>query len=331
LKKKWTCLFLVLILLMFSGCDKEPAEYPELILRYADNQPEDYPTTRAAEYFAELVKERTDGKIIIQVYANGILGNENSVMEQVQFGGIDFTRVSLGTLSEVLPEFELLHLPYLYNGAEHMWKVLDGEIGETFLNIPEQIGVMGLSWFDAGARSFYTREKVTSLADLQGLTIRVQESGSMSRMVELLGATAVQLPYGDVYSALQTEKIDGAENNFPSYAATGHYEAAPYMILDEHSRLPEMQIVSTIAMERIAKVDEQFVKVVEECAKESAVYERQLWLETEQEAIEKVKQLGCEIIELSEEELEKFSQAVQPLYEGFTEEEKRLIARIRGE
>lgn len=331
MRKKAVCLIWILILILLSGCKKTETEYPALILRYADNQPKGYPTTQAAEYFADLVEERTDGEIVIRVYANGELGDENSVMEQVQFGGIDFTRVSLGTLSEILPEFEILQLPYLYHDAEHMWKVLDGKIGEEFLSGPQTMGVIGLSWFDAGARSFYTGMPVTSLDDLQGLTIRVQESGFMSRVVELLGATPVQIAYGDVYSALQTDKIDGAENNFPSYAATGHYEAAPYLILDEHSRLPEMQIVSAVTMERIAKVDEAFVAVVQECAKESALYERELWMKTEQEAVERVKKLGCVITELPEDELEKFRQAVQPLYESYSEEEKQLILQIREE
>ena len=331
MRRKAVCLLLISLLLLLAGCEKVQPEYPALILRYADNQPADYPTTRAAEYFAELVEERTDGKILIRVYANGALGDENSVMEQVQFGGVDFARVSLGTLSEVLPEFEILQLPYLYHDADHMWKVLDGKIGEEFLSCPQKVGVMGLSWFDAGARSFYTSMPVTSLDDLQGLTIRVQESGFMSRVVELLGATPVQIAYGDVYSALQTEKIDGAENNFPSYAATGHYEAAPYLILDEHSRLPEMQIVSEVTVERISEVDEAYVAVIQECAKESALYERKLWMETEQEAMEKVKELGCEITELSEEKLDRFRQAVQPLYESYTEDEKQMISQIRSE
>ena len=322
---------LLLLLFFLTGCSKPQQEQPDVILRYADNQPKDYPTTRAAEYFARLVEERTGGKVVIRVYCNGELGDENSVMEQVQFGGIDFTRVSLGTLSEVMSEFEVLQLPYLYDDAEHMWRVLDGEIGEEFLQSPQTAGIVGLSWFDAGARSFYTSMPVTSLTDLKGLTIRVQESGFMSRVVELLGAIPVQIAYGDVYSALQTEKIDGAENNFPSYAATGHYEAAPYLMLDEHSRLPEMQIMSKVTMERIAKLDDAYVQIIQECARESALYERQLWLETEQEAKEQVKNLGCEITELTKEQLEEFRLAVQPLYESYTEDEKKIIEQIREE
>ena len=328
-RKKW---WIGLCLLFLAcGCTEPQQEYPDIILRYADNQPKEYPTTMAAEYFAELVEERTDGKVKIRVFCNGELGDEKSVMEQVQFGGIDFARVSLGTLSEAMTEYEVLQLPYLYYDAEHMWRVLDGEIGETFLEYPKEVGIVGLSWFDAGARSFYTREPVRSLKDLQGLVIRVQESGFMSRVVELLGATPVQIAYGDVYSALQTDKIDGAENNFPSYAATGHYEAAPYLVLDEHSRLPEMQIMSMVTLERLAAMDEAYVRIIQECAKESALYERQLWREREQEAREQVKKLGCEITRLSPEQLEEFRQAVQPMYESYTEEEKQWILRIQAE
>lgn len=331
MKKIMFSLLWMFSFLFLTGCSEPEQTYPELILRYADNQPKDYPTTKAAEYFARLVEERTDGKIVIRVYDNGELGDESSAMEQVRFGGIDFCRVSIGTLAELLPEFEILQLPYLYDDAEHMWRVLDGEIGDAFLLSPETIGIVGLSWFDAGARSFYTSIPVTSLADLQGLTIRVQESGFMSRMVELLGATPVQIAYSNVYSALQTSKIDGAENNFPSYLAAGHYEAAPYLVLDAHSRLPEMQIMSTVARDRIAEINEEYLQIIQECAQESALYERQLWLTTEQEAVETVQSLGCIITTLTKEQLEEFRQAVQPLYEEHTDEEKELIKQLQQE
>lgn len=302
---------------------------PELILRYADNQPEDYPTTLAAEYFARLVEERTHGKIVIRVYANGELGDENSVFEQVQFGGIDLTRVSMSTLAEFFPNVEVLQLPYLYDDADHMWRVLDGQIGDQFLASTRQAGVIGLSWFDAGARSFYTREQITSLEDLQGLTIRVQESEFMSHMVQLLGAVPVQIPYGDVYSAMQTAKIDGAENNWPSYESTGHFEAAPYFLLDEHSRLPEMQIMSTIAMDKISQIDEDYVQIIMECAGESAQYERELWKEREEASEELVRSMGCTVTELSAEELEKFRQAVQPMYDSYPEDIQAVIKKIQ--
>lgn len=325
-------LLMWVVVLVLCGCadtaEQEPM--PELILRYADNQPEDYPTTVAAEYFARMVEERTHGKICIRVYCNGGLGDENQVLEQVQFGGIDMARVSMGTLSEFNPDLDVLMLPYLYDGADHMWRVLDGEIGDAFLSSTRKIDIIGLSWFDAGARSFYSRKQITCLEDLSGLKIRVQESELMGRMVECLGAVPVEIQYGDVYSALQTGKIDGAENNWPSYESTGHFEAAPYYLLDEHSRLPEMQIISTVAWDKIAAIDEDYCTIVKQCAKESAIHERELWKQREEESEKRVRDLGGIVTELSEEELAKFWEAVQPLYDSYSEETQEIIEKIRA-
>lgn len=325
----WLALVFCLLLCGCAGAE-EKRDTPLLILRYGENQPEDYPTTKAAEYFARLVEERTRGRICIRLYCNGELGDENQVFEQVQFGGIDMTRVSLGTLAEYYPDIEVLQLPFLYDDAEHMWRVLDGPIGTKFLTSTRRAEVIGLSWFDAGARSFYTRRQIDGLDDLRGLTIRVQESTLMSRMVELFGAKPVQIPYNDVYSALQTAKIDGAENNWPSYAATGHFQAAAYYLQDEHSRLPEMQIMSTVALDKIAEIDEDYVTIIRQCAKECALYERELWLREEEAAEKLVRDYGCVVTTLSGEQLEEFRRAVQPMYEEYSEEEQALIQQIRN-
>ena len=329
--KRTVCMALVFCLLL-CGCTAAEGDkdMPLLILRYGENQPEDYPTTKAAEYFAQLVEERTQGRICIRLYCNGELGDENQVFEQVQFGGIDMARVSLGTLAEYLSEVEVLQLPFLYNDAEHMWRVLDGPIGEKFLTGTRQAGIIGLSWFDAGARSFYTRRQIDGLEDLQGMTIRVQESSFMSRMVELLGAKPVQIPYNDVYSAMQTAKIDGAENNWPSYAFTGHFQAAPYYLLDEHSRLPEMQIMSTVALDKIAEIDEDYVTIVRECARECAIYERELWCQEEADSEQLVRDYGCVVTTLTDAQLAEFRRAVQPMYEEYPEEKQALIQEIRS-
>lgn len=321
-----------LVCLVLGGCATSAgqAKHPLLILRYADNQPEDYPTTQAAEYFAQLVEQRTQGKIAVRVYCNGVLGDENSVFEQVQFGGIDLTRLSMGTLAEYYPAAEVLQLPYLYDDAEHMWRVLDGPIGSDFLASTRAAGVVGLSWLDAGARSFYTREQVTCLEDLQGLTIRVQESSFMSRIVELLGAYPVQIPYGEVYSALQTAEIDGAENNWPSYESTGHFEAAPYMLRDEHSRLPEVQVMSTVALDKIDAIDPDYVTIIRQCARESALYERELWQQRERDSEALTVSLGCVVTELTDAERERFRQAVQPIYDSYSEEIQQLIEEIKN-
>lgn len=331
MRRRIGLLLLLLSLLPLSGCSPsvQNQDLPLLILRYADNQPKDYPTTAAAEYFSRLVEERTRGKIRIRLYCNGELGDELQVFEQVQFGGIDLARISLTALAEAYPSFEVLQLPFLYDDAEHMWRVLDGPIGEQFLTNTRQASIIGLSWFDAGARSFYTLRPIEELKDLRNLSIRVQESSLMSRMVELLGAKPVQIPYSDVYSALQTGKIDGAENNLPSYAATGHYQAARCYLLDEHSRLPEMQILSTVALDKIAEIDGDYVTIIRQCARECALYERELWLQEEARAEALVRSSGCEIATLTDSQLQEFRRAVLPMYQEYSEADQNLIRQIR--
>lgn len=195
---------------------------PEYVFSYAENQPEDYPTTLGAKYFAELVEERTNGRIRILVQPVGVLGSENKVIKQMQYGGIDFTRVSLAQLAEYIPSLNVLQMPYLYTDSDHMWRVLDGEIGDAFLESVSADDVIGLSWYDAGARNFYNSVKpVTCLEDLKGMRIRVQESDLAVDMVEALGATAIPIAYGDVYASLERQVVDGAENNWPPMRRCG--------------------------------------------------------------------------------------------------------------
>ena len=299
----------------------------KIVLRYAENQVKDYPTTQAAQKFADLVKEKTNGRITVEVYDSGQLGDEKSVIEQIQFGGIDMSRVSLTPLSEFSRNLMALQLPYLYRDADHMWKVLDGDIGKDLLKSTEDSGIVGLSWYDAGARNFYdTQHEIKGLADMKGLKIRVPESSRMMDMVKALGANPTPMAYGEVYSALQTNVIDGAENNWPSYESTSHYEVAKYYVVDEHSRIPEMQIISKQTMDKLSPDDQ---KIIRECAAESAKYERQLWAEREKSSEEKVKAGGATITRLSDEARAEFVKAVQPLYDQYGAEYKDLIQKIR--
>ena len=292
-----TALFGAAVLaLPVAGCGHQPVQDEpgaELILRYAENQPEDYPTTQAALAFADLVAQRTDGRVKVLVYSGGELGAEQSVIQQMQFGGIDFSRVSLSQLAEYEP-----------------------------------LELTGLSWFDAGVRSIYTRQKVTGLADLQGLTIRVQESDMMSEMITDLGAKPVKVVYSKVYAALHNGEIDGAENNWPSYEAMGHYEVAPYFLKDEHTRVPEVQLASPAVMEKLAALDERYPEIIRLCARESAKVERRLWAQQEAESESDLRAAGIEVTELDEEEKARFRAAVQPMYDRFAQQGE-LIARIR--
>ncbi|AEE16156.1 TRAP transporter substrate-binding protein [Treponema brennaborense] len=299
-----------------------------MVLRYAENQPQDYPTTQAAYKFAELVEQRTDGRIKVEVYYGAQLGDEKSVIEQLQFGAIDFTRVSLSPLAEFSKALNVLQLPYLYRDPEHMWKVLDGSIGDTFLKSVESNNLIGLSWFDAGARNFYNSVRpVTSLADMKGLKIRVQESQQMMDMVQALGANPTPMAYGEVYSGLQTGVIDGAENNWPSYESTSHFEVAKYFVLDEHTRVPEMQMISALTWKKLSAEDQ---KIIREAALESAKIERELWAAKENASEAKVKAGGAVVTELSAAEKQKFQDAMAPLYKKYGAGYESVIADIQA-
>jgi tripartite ATP-independent transporter DctP family solute receptor len=302
---------------------------PEYVFTYAENQASDYPTSRGAERFAELVKERTDGRIEILVYPEGTLGDEKSVIEQLQFGGIDFARVSLSPLAGVAPRLNVLQLPYLYTGSDHMWKVLDGPIGEQFMNSLKGTGLTALSWYDAGARNFYSTEhQIRTLEDVKGMRIRVQESDLMKDMIEVLGGTAVPTSYDMVYSALQTGAIDGAENNWPSYESENHYEVARYYTVDEHARVPEMQLASQVTWDKLSEEDQ---RIISECARESAVYERALWAQREEESEKKVREAGCVVYEMPAEERERFRKAMLPIYEKYCADDMDMIEAIEAE
>ena len=301
---------------------------PELILRYAENQPEDYPTTKAALAFAEMVARRTDGRVKVVVYSGGELGGELSVIEQMQFGGIDFARLSLSVLAADLPKLNVLQLPCLYEDAAHMWRVLDGPIGEEFLRVFAERDMVGLSWYDAGARSFYARQPVRSLNDLQGKTIRVQDSQIVIDMIRLLGAVPETTAYSDVYSALETGQIDAAENNWPAYYSMEHYKVARYYMADEHSRVPEVQLASGRTWDALP---EEYRQTLQACARASAQYERQLWAQEETAARKAALAGGCQELPLPEEEMQNFRQLVQPLYRKYCADYLPLVEEIQAE
>lgn len=312
---------------LFAQGGKEAAAARPIVLRLADNQPDGYPTVVGDLEFARLVEERSNGRIKVEVYNNGQLGDEKSAIEQVQFGGIDFTRVSISPLSNFNPLLNALQMPYLYRDADHMWKVLNGEIGEYFLDSMMDSGFVGLVYYDSGARNFYNSVKpIYTVADMRGMKIRVQESTLMMGLVSALGAVPTPLPYGDVYSALQTRVIDGAENNWPSYDTSSHYEVAKYYSIDEHTRVPEMIIASKITMEKLSQADQELIK---QAARDSAPVQIQAWADFEKRSEEKVVAAGSMINRINDQA--EFAAAMAPLYDSFLNAEGKMwVERIRA-
>ena len=329
MKKRWIMIAgiaLVLVAGVICRYRSQHQKEPEFVLSYAENQTKDYPTTLGAQKFADLVEERSNGRIQILVLAEGELGAESDVIAQMQYGGVGFARVSLSQLAEYIPQLNVLQMPYLYEDSAHMWRVLDGTIGDDFLDIVSQNELIGLSWYDAGARNFYNSKKpITCLEDMQGMRIRVQESEVMADMIEALGASAIPIPYADVYSALEQGTVDGAENNWPSYETMNHYEVAKYYTIDEHNRVPEMQICSNHTWSKLSEEDQQMIL---DCAKESALYERKLWKERESESEAKAIEQGVEVVELSAEEKKRFQEAVTGIYEKYCADQMDIIEKI---
>ncbi|MBC8061157.1 MAG: TRAP transporter substrate-binding protein [Clostridiaceae bacterium] len=321
----------ILFICLFVGCTKTNVNLQskvtsgkEIFLRLADNQSEDYVTVRADREFAKIVEQKSNGRIKVDVYPAGQLGDEKDAIEQVQFGGIDFIRVSVSTLSVIDKEMGVLILPYIYRDQEHMFKVLDGPIGDNIITGLENFKLTGLCWFDAGARNFYnTKKDIVTPDDLKGLKIRVQENKIMIDMVNALGALPTPMTYGEVYRALQIGVIDGAENNWLSYISSNHYEVAKHITIVEHVRIPEMIVASKISMDNLSKDDQ---KIIKEAAKEAAKYQRQEWLKDEEEAKKKTADKGVFITKLQTNKT--FQEKVKPLYETYGKDYQDLIQSI---
>jgi tripartite ATP-independent transporter DctP family solute receptor len=326
--KKYLIVFMAVLLatVLFSGGSSQAQPKP-MVMRLAETHPQDYPTTKGDYEFARLVKERSNGRIVVEVFHSKQLGEERAVIEQVQLGAIDMTRVSISAVSAFVRDLDAFQLPYLYRDAAHMWKVLNGPIGEEILKKHEASNFVGVGWFEGGSRNFYTKKQVKTVSDLKGMKIRVQQAPLMVGMVEALGAVATPLPYGEVYSALQTGVVDGAENNWPSYLTTSHYEVAKYFITDEHTRVPEITVGSKKVFDKLSKEDQA---IIFKAAKDAVAYQIKLWNDFEKLSEKTVREKGSIITEVSPAEKKKFMDAMKPLYDKQSPEIMAVVNKIRA-
>ena len=303
--KKWMTLALALALVLCA------ATAGAVTLKLSEVHAEGYPTTLADQEFARLVEERTDGRIRIDVYSGGALyGEETGAIEALQLGDLAFSRVSASPVSSYVPAMNAIQMPYLYKNADHMWAVLDGEIGQKMLSEVQASGsgLVGLCWYDAGARSYYTNKPVTCVADMKGLKIRMQNNRMMVAMTNVLGGVGVTgIGPNEVYSAITQGTIDGAENNWPTYQNMGDYEAAPFYVLDKHTLVPEILLASEAVL---AELDEADVEIIKACARETQEYEKQKWAEKEASSEQIVRAAGCTITELTPEAFAEFQEAM---------------------
>jgi len=296
-------------------------------LRSTDVHPDGYPTVEAVKYMGKLLEERSKGKIKLQMFPSAQLGQEKETIEQTRFGVIDMNRINMAPFNNAIPETGITSLPFLFRSIEHMRKTVDGPIGEEILKTFESQSLVGLAFYDSGARSFYDSKKpIRTLEDMKGLKIRVQQSDLFIDLVNALGANATPMPFGEVYSALQTGVVDGAENNWPSFESTRHFEVAKFYSQTEHSMSPEVLVMSKKSFDKFSPDEQNMIRAA---AKQSVAKMRELWEAREKASEALVKSKGAQVNTV---EKGPFIAAMKPVYDKYVKDPKLkdLVARIQA-
>jgi tripartite ATP-independent transporter DctP family solute receptor len=300
----------------------------EVTLRSSDTHPEGYPTVVAVQKMGEMLEERTGGKLCIEVFHSAQLGQEKDTIEQTQFGVIDMNRVSLGPFNNIIEETQVPSLPFIFRSTDHLHRVMDGPVGQQILDAFSDHDLVGLAFYDGGSRSFYNSQKpIRSIDDLAGLKFRVMQSDIFVDMVSALGANATPMPYGEVYSSIQTGVIDGAENNWPSYDSSGHFEVAKYYTLNQHLIVPEVLVMSKASFDKLSAEEQEIVR---QAARDSVPLMRELWQEREKVSEQRVRDAGVEII--TDIDKTPFMDAMEPVYQKYVTSPKlqQMVADIQA-
>ena len=301
----------------------------KVVLKASDVHPAGYPTVVAVENMGKKLEAATNGRISVQMFPSMQLGGEKEAIEQAQIGAIALARVSVGALGPVIDDLNVLNLPFLFRNTAHMQKVMDGPIGQELLdkvtNNP-RAGLVAICWMDAGARSVYdTKRPIKSIADLKGLKVRVMGNPMFVDMMNALGGNGVAMGYDQVFSALQTGVVDGAENNPPSFVFDNHYQVAKFYTLTKHLIVPEILVMSRRTWDQLSKEDQALImKFGREAQKE----ERALWTKYENDAMDKAKAAGIQITQISDKA--PFQDAVKPVWDKYGPKYADMIKRIEA-
>ncbi|MEP2026157.1 TRAP transporter substrate-binding protein [Reichenbachiella sp.] len=305
-------MFVAIALMLSVGLMSCKQNQDRHTLKLAHGLNDAHPVHLSLLEMARLLEGLSGGKMAMDIYANGQLGQERDLMELLQIGSLDMTKVSAGSLENFVPEFKVLTLPYLFSDSTHTWNVLQGEIGKKLLSKGEQYRLRGLCFYDAGSRSFYSKEApVNSPKDLEGLKVRVMNSQSAFNMVNALGGSPTPVSFGELYTALQQGVVDAAENNAPSFYTSRHYEICKHYSIDQHTTVPDVLIVSTYLWD---KLNEQERKWLQQAADQSVEYQKQVWASSVQESLAEVQKAGVTIYH---PEKAPFQEKVAKLYDEF--------------
>ena len=317
-----TILFFTLIGLL--SCKKDSKTN---VLNLAHNLPQSHPVHKGILAFQKSLAEKSDGKLIIKIFPDGQLGSEREALELLQIGSVAITKVSAAIVSNFVPDYNVLSIPYIFRDKEHYFDVLEGDIGKSLLEKGSKYWLRGLCFYDAGSRSFYTKEKaIRTPEDLKGLKIRVMNNQTSINMVNSLGGSATPMAYGELYTAIQQGVVDGAENNPPSFVSSNHFEVSKYYTLDEHSSIPDVLLIGTKSWE---KLSEQEKKWLQEAADESAQAQKKYWAASVEESMKKLKDAGVEVIR---PEKSLFADKSKSVLEEITKDKilKNLVQQIQA-
>ena len=302
------------------------------VLRLSHSLNRDHPVHKGMEFMADDLARRSGGELRIEIYADGQLGPERDLIELIQIGSLAMTKVSTAPLENFSPLIKVFSLPYLFRDREHFWQMANGPIGRELLDASIPYRLKGLTYFDAGARSFYINKKRNRVVrhpdDLDGLSIRVQRSRTAVRLVELLGAKPIPIPFGELYTALDTGTVDGAENNPPSLYTTRQYEVTAAYTLNEHTIVPDILIIGVDTWNRLSPQEQSWLQASADAA---SVHQRKLWAEAETEMLAIIEDSGVEVVR--DVDREAFRARTLPMYDDdeFSQPEVRdLIQRIRA-
>lgn len=306
----------IFLMTLVLGCKKND-DVKRMYL--AHTLPQTHPVHKGILEFKKALNKKSGGKMEIKIFPDGQLGSEREVLELLQIGSVAITKVSAATLSNFVPEYHVLGIPYLFKDKQHQFDVLEGEIGKSILEKGSKFWLRGLCYYDAGSRSFYTSNKaIRTPEDLKGLKIRVMNNQMAINMVNALGGSATPMAYGELYTAIQQGVVDGAENNPPSFVSSNHYEVSKYYTLDQHSSVPDVLLIGTKYWDKLSDQERVWVQ---EAAEESSQAQKQFWNESVEESMATAKAAGVEVI-IPEKAL--FQEQSKSVLEAFMKEHPEM-------
>jgi tripartite ATP-independent transporter DctP family solute receptor len=314
-----------LLVFLFASCAQTEKHR---VLKLAHGLDPTHPVHKGMAFMTKRVNEISDGKLQIDIYPSGQLGSEQQCVELLQIGSLAITKVSAAVMESFIEDYKALSIPYIFKSKQHGYDVFDGEIGEELLASTEPFFIKGLCFYDAGSRSFYTiNTPIKKPEDLEGLKIRVMKSNTAVNMIKTLGGSPTPISFGELYTALQSGVVDGAENNPPSFYFSHHYEVCKHYTINEHSMIPDVLIISTHVWNKLTDQEKEWLS---QAVKESVVEQRKLWAQSVEESLEAVQKAGVNIYYPDKE---PFAKKVEQMYENYRDNEKiyTLIQRIRAE